>query len=982
MKKRVKFLSFMSLMFGFFCLFLAASNQLVGAIDYVYGGGKVSETNENTVVYEFAFDYTSRFTEQTGYYNGVDIKDKGESLKDKYFYSAQFMTININHVDKKLIWSKDDDKTTIYKYSVERMDFNAKVASFVNEAGVHTLKDEGIYKIEYIFEEGDDEKQVVYTNYVYINPKLHAASVTGHEKYNSTSAYVNFSFLLTLKDAYDLRFNEYYYAFGVSDSNLNYKSFTAFTNSEKNSSTPIYSVQDRPIGVTINEGDETRGSSKHLFIKIVKNVNGNKVAEVISTNNRFELVKNLEAHVYVTNSAGEKIEGETYFKAGDTINFELQFNAPVTFDSMNYSIDGGNNFIYLPAAKEEITVYRFSHYIEEIICVVGELKLRNHGEDAIVELNEFNTPLTVVTKSTYYIDSKAPTFSIEGDEITDIAKGSYFVDLKINEDKLSEVSYYVSECKVSQGNYCSDVFDEKSDKVRKIDQSTIDEFNLGILTSIVITIDEELVGKQNGQKLVLLVRTKDVAGNMISNNKYGYLIDNVIVPEDQVDNLFNEKEIKDGETVTGKELNIVVEEAYKVSKVYFTAEGGEELECNKLSELQEGKVVYNCYAVNYNFTTTAKIKLIDEYNNEEEYTHVFKYSNLTPENGKDIGGFTINVYNNQVYDLEITNIDNVIGNDQTKITLSADVVSQLEGLLQLESIPNLTDKKKDLVYINGEVIIPLVVDFTDTLTLPSTIEILEALSHIDGYKQCAVKGNTCDIDIYMQYSYKTNNLPQVRFVKIILADNSLKFDVENFEASVEVDVKGNFTELSYKIVDNVNMEVDKANVNITKVIKYVAFDGVETVVDAVDMNKLGVYKISEIATFGSQSSFPLNYEIKVLDRVAPVVKLNVSAEQKINVGKDLGDLLSVVSVNDNYDTDLTIQYEWDKEYDKNTVGTYVLSYWAVDSSGNKSDVITRTIIVERDNNIKTYVIVGGIAFVVIAIMVIGIVVEVKKTKKS
>ena len=88
-----------------------------------------------------------------------------------------------------------------------------------------------------------------------------------------------------------------------------------------------------------------------------------------------------------------------------------------------------------------------------------------------------------------------------------------------------------------------------------------------------------------------------------------------------------------------------------------------------------------------------------------------------------------------------------------------------------------------------------------------------------------------------------------------------------------------------------------------------------------------------------------------------------------------------IKVRDDFDDNVEILYSWNSEFDINKAGEYVITFWAVDDSGNKSAEVTRTVVVGSEYEMTDYLIVGGIVFVVLLIVVVAIIVEVKKQKK-
>ena len=145
------------------------------------------------------------------------------------------------------------------------------------------------------------------------------------------------------------------------------------------------------------------------------------------------------------------------------------------------------------------------------------------------------------------------------------------------------------------------------------------------------------------------------------------------------------------------------------------------------------------------------------------------------------------------------------------------------------------------------------------------------------------------------------------------------------------------------------------------------------------MKLLGKYVIRESFAYNSIQSFDLEYVVNVVDTTAPTIRLNGSETIKINVGDKFDD--PSVVVNDNYDKEFTILTKVEPELDTKKEGKYTISYWVVDSSGNMSEVVTRTVVVEKKNSITSYLIAGGIALVVIGVIVLVTRKEFKKAKK-
>lgn len=112
------------------------------------------------------------------------------------------------------------------------------------------------------------------------------------------------------------------------------------------------------------------------------------------------------------------------------------------------------------------------------------------------------------------------------------------------------------------------------------------------------------------------------------------------------------------------------------------------------------------------------------------------------------------------------------------------------------------------------------------------------------------------------------------------------------------------------------------------------------VVESIDTRKLGTYTITTIATDSAGvESFPLIRTVVIEDTTKPTISLIGKEVIRVHKGKVYLD--EGVKVNDNVDGELVILSS--DEVDYNKVGNYKIRYYYVDSSGNASDVLTRTI---------------------------------------
>lgn len=962
------------------CSLLVFFSENLKAAEFDYTGGSVSETYDNVVVNSFSYDYTTKFTAKTGFYNGQEIYDGGKVVSEtQTFYTAKSIKVNVNHVDK--IFGKDDDKTVIYKYNETRKDFNAKMAGgeFVNKSGVFTLDSEGLYKIVYVFE-GSQK----YSNYVYITHSINHGVIVDDNRYDNTSAYAKFSFKLNLSDAYDLRGNSYYYAFGNNVDALNYTSFNLFTNDEKSASKAVTSIKNREVSVDVLD-EYVSEEKQYFFLKI----NNGLKDTVLVSEDKFSLVHNLMAHFVLLNGENNQIESGAVLKQNDKVKIKILFNAPVTFVNLQISIDGGNKFFNLSDSEIAVSevVYEYQIKAEDFTdkSFLGSVVLKTkNSSNAIVKHEDVNITVKGVNETPFKIDMVAPI--IENIVSEPASTGSaiarqYDVKVQVKEDNLVHFYFYAKKCNVVQEGNCFDGFDMEEVTLVEVSKDVM-TFSEDGSVEVPLVIDEKF-GKYNGEGIYLFVKAVDAAGNEVVQNKL-FKVDNIINTFENADMLFNVTNLIVEGNLVGKNLNIVTLAEDKVSKVSVQLNESEMLECGFSTPLElDGRNVLYFPCLSYQlpfFEYDVTIELVDIYNNIETYTSVFKHREMVDGNAK-IGNLMFKTHESEFYEASI-DLYNEMANENFRVVFDESVISGLDVLLRFSAFENLSGLVKSLVLKNGEEEIVLVENIAETLTLPTTEYVLSRIGHIEEYKTCAISDNKCNIDLFIKYEYVLGDeIHQNRYVRVGLLDNNHKFKIEDFNSEFVVEVKQSFAGVSYTMIDNMNNAINSDSVQKTIKIIFVNKNGEEVAVNSIDTSKVGTYKVSEMYMYNSISSFPLNYSISVVDTVAPIIRLNGNSTFKIKEGKDLPDYNSFVTYSDNYDSELTLQHEISPTYD-GKVGEYEVSFWVVDSSGNSSEKITMKLIVEESGKLTTYLIVGGIILVVLCIVGFFTIREIKKEKRS
>lgn len=974
MKNQSKKMFFM-ILFIFGCFFaLSQKGQVIKGAEFINKSGEIKSTYENVEVFYFKYDYITKFTEQEGFYNGEDVID-GESLRDEWFYSGSKIEIKLNHVSG---WLKFDS-ISIYSYSEYAKNFASKYKLF---SGADSSKDikscvldqGGLYKISYAFDGNVIGKEY----YIYITTEMQKASVRGNSEYSNMSVYSYFDFKLSLMDGYDLRRNEYYYAFSSSEENLNFKKLNVF--SGPISGNAIYLLEDHEMSIEIQEEDKcSAGEKKRLYIKIVR---PGLDPKIIYTKKSYNLSNRLGASVVFFDKKGNDAEEAMYYKKGDIIKGELRFNSPVTFSNLEMSLNG-KDFFDLSNASKEVKVVKFEYEVKEKTSYYGGIIIRtkNNGiNEVVVNHKGFNTKVDVDKGYGYGIDVDVPFINIAGDTINDSSKNAYNVELIINENNIGKVSFYVSKCTLIQGDDCLMEFDGNVSNLVTLSEEVVKNgTDLNTFTHK-IYIDKNVVeGKLNGDKLVLFVRVEDKAGNVSYNKKYGYSIDNVIVLGN-VEEIFKHKDIvKEGKAV-GKKFSITIPKDYYVSNISYNMLG---MDKYSLCTLTRGEYdVYDCFAIEgHYFGSEVKIKITDIFGNEENYLSSFRYTDL--EDGSQIvDEYTVNTYKNNDYDLEILNINNIIYKNGEKLSFRADLNNGLKELLGLNKMSSVQYLLIDFIYYENSELITLAKNVINNYEFPTNYEILKMIGNDDKYDKCVLKDQECDFNVYLNYMYTItlngNKVRQSRLVKLHFVNSLLKFEVDDFVHTQTIEVFSEYNNQEYKVYDDLNNVINKTSDTVSREIWFTDHLNNTMAVGSIDTSKLGSYTVMEKVVYEGIESYPLEYVVKIVDTKAPLIKLVGKSKITVRKGQNLGKIEEFVDVYDECDKDLVVLYSWNTRLDTNVEGEYILNIWTVDSSGNKSDVVTKIIIVTNDGAIASYIISGAIVLFTAVVMFVGVVRERKK----
>lgn len=930
----------------------------ISAIEYRYESDTKVHTYDEVDILKYDYEYKVIFNSEEDL--GVDVKDGDKSLMLEAINAGQLIKLNIDHVPNAF-FNKKTDSIKIYQYSKARNSFDSEIASFTDKETTYTLDNQGLYKIVYTFK---DKK--IYTDYVYIYKDFHYANIIMDEKYDTSSIYGQVSFRFIIEDASNLNANRYYYSFGNVENNLDYTDFTSYIIGPS-----VVHVMDKELSVTV--ADKYASSvGQYFFVKIVKKINGQEIVKVVKSRNLHKVSTEIEAYAYLVDDQGNQFKEKQYYKNDSTINFLLSFNVPVTYSSLKFNLGDGvwRNTVDVSVPTEKVII---SHLLVSGDSYEGSFSLKTSSTQAIVKVNGSNVALNLILDNLvdYAIDNKKPTVSV-----SDGGTARAFrleVDVVEEGSGIENVLYYAKVCSLLNSDVCVDSFNKDNEKIKEANYLRDGKYELVI---------DDYFGSFDAKNLTLYLLVVDKAGNITEIVKSGYIMDNVILEQNEIESTFVNEDILDDSTIIGKKLLVKVLEEHNVSSVKYTGVNGLK-NCSSIGK-SNGYIVYECISKEYDYNFNGDIILKDNLNNEERYEIEFRYSSLKNEE-KNIDGYDFVISGDNKYEIT-TQTYNVISEKEgiNRIVFGSAIINEIEVIFNLSKMP--IDNGlllKDLVMIEGETVIVLQENVTDNISFPTLLELMGNVSHLDGYKFCSLKGNKCDLNVYLRYTYSIESVAQERYVAIKFLDNTLKYDIKDEIDlnDIKVEVNTRYTPLEYNFVDSFNAPINKESVVKEKSVRYEDREGniVENV--SIDTNKLGKYYVVESYSYNNLNSYPLEYVVEVVDSEAPNIRFKKGKNITLYIGEKF-DEEELISVADNYDSDVVIKCIWDKELNMNKAGKYVASYWAEDSSGNKSQILTMTVEVKERESMKTYLISGGIALITIMFIVTCVFVEIKKERRK
>lgn len=965
MKKFLKdfFLIVVSLFF-----FVIYTNNSLSAAEYFYESGTVSREYEKVKVYSFKYDYITKFNAAGNYLNGKKVVDGGTSLENVNFYSASRITISYDHYNNILPWVADNDSFQIFKYNESRENFLTLYRSFDNSKGEYTLDGEvdkeGLYKFAYVL-----DNNVKYVDYVYLYKNFQKMKIDFGNRYENVSPALKITFDFEMEDPYSLNKNKYFYAYGdnVPDDSKFKEITNLFTSAEMGMLTFYRFLKTVTVDIDPNISGETR-----LFIKCIRSSDGYE--QVV--NKKINVVNQVQGSIVIIDDDGNELSDSDYqyYKTGDTIKFLVKLNIPVLVKNLQYSSSGNDMNFDIPDSDSEVKEFTFSHIVtdKEYFIVIS---LKTKDKDSFYAIyNETEIPVIVKSDFRALVDDDHPKIVLSTSDDNKKIKSSQNVNFVVKDDlALSKVYYYIKACdnvvKDNAGkDVCADLFDESKATIIEKAYSFALNGELSINKGIGLLPEE----KFNEVALAIFVKAVDLAGNETVETFYNheeYVVDNVIYEDGVNPIVYNDIE-------NGASFSIADEESLKLKKVMYSirtlsSTDKENVEC----VLEDGS--YKCASFSgFAFNFEIDVYIVDEYGNSETYLANLKYYPVKDDTS--IGGYTFTQVDFSENGYEFTaDVYNTTYDETKKIHFNELLLNKLEELLGLNSM-DITEKNIFLVLNVGDEEIVLNDNITDSLSFPTLLEIYAMLVNKEGYVKCAISGNNCDIETFIVYTYKVmEKYDQARKIRVLMKDNTNKYIIEGFVDTIKVGVNESFVDYDFGYVNNLNTVIQKEN--ITESIK-ILFNGVN--VEKLDTSKVGTYTITRMFVSSGVGSYPLSYTVNVVDEIAPTIELKTNKDYVMKVGSKLEDIENWVTVSDNYDTNLKIKYSIEPELDVNTPGSYVVSIWAVDSSGNESTRVTRTIVVKSKGLSKnTYFVLAGVIAVAAAIITTFILIEKKKQKK-
>ncbi|MEF1301596.1 DUF5011 domain-containing protein, partial [Vibrio owensii] len=215
------------------------------------------------------------------------------------------------------------------------------------------------------------------------------------------------------------------------------------------------------------------------------------------------------------------------------------------------------------------------------------------------------------------------------------------------------------------------------------------------------------------------------------------------------------------------------------------------------------------------------------------------------------------------------------------------------------------------------------VEYQNTYSEPGAL----AVDDVDGEVDVSITGvvDTNQLGsyeiVYFAQDSSNNSSTVVRTVEVV--DSTAPIVTLQGENPIDVAFGTDFSDLGATAMDNVDGPVEV------------------TISGFVDTNQLGRYEVAYFAQDSRANSATVVRTINVVDREAPVLILQGNNPLEVALGSNFNDPGATVTDN----ADDMVEIAVNGSVDVNTVGSYEVSYSAIDASGNESST-TREVVVK------------------------------------
>lgn len=240
---------------------------------------------------------------------------------------------------------------------------------------------------------------------------------------------------------------------------------------------------------------------------------------------------------------------------------------------------------------------------------------------------------------------------------------------------------------------------------------------------------------------------------------------------------------------------------------------------------------------------------------------------------------------------------------------------------------------------------------------------------------------TDNYDNHVEYSYSlSSEIDKIGVVEISLIATDSSGNVST--ATHQITVKDGESPTLFLTQKSISIEVNSEPIDYLSYVKVSDNYDTLTIDDIIvnpiiDYNTIGSYEVNYSVYDSSLNKASASILIYIQDKIAPSISANTIYGKK----DEIIDLMAGIIINDNYTpVEEIVVRVFETNYITGTLGTFYVTYEAVDNSGNHQ-YFTRTIIVEGINSIEiSYYLIGGVLVVTGAIL--GVLYFMKKKEKQ